>query len=147
MARGEWSPYGGTAPGRGGTAVQHAITYHFDMSIPPLLSPRFTRALHHLGRALVLAAQLVVMLAPLDEVHEARAMAAHVEAPRTTPHPGYQADSCPACILLSVQAFPSERPRLAPIPHRAGARPGSVPSYAHAAARAISNSSRAPPLV
>jgi hypothetical protein len=116
------------------------------MSIAPLLSPRFTRALRHAGRALLVAAQLIVMLAPLDEVHESRAPAAHVEAPRTTPHPGYSSGSCPACILLSVQAFPSERPRLAPISRHAGVRPVTVPSYELAAPQAVSNSSRAPPL-
>ena len=40
-------------------------------------------------------------------------MSAHVEAPRTVPHPGHHADGCPACMLLSVHGCPAAAPRLA----------------------------------
>jgi hypothetical protein len=102
-------------------------------------------SLRRCGRVLALAAQLVVLLAPLAEAREDHLLGAHVEAPRTMAHPGHRADSCPACILLSVHSRPAERPRLDGVTRHPDAVPPSAPMYATLSLRAPSNSSRAPP--
>jgi hypothetical protein len=61
---------------------------------------------------LVLVTQLVALVAPLAEAHEEQPLSAHVEAPRTTPHPGHHVGECPACMLLSVHGCPVGRPLL-----------------------------------
>src|SRR5690349_12809863 len=75
-------------------------------------SSRFRSWFRRVGRALVLATQLVVLVAPLAEAHDERPLSAHVEAPRTVPHPGHHADECPACMLLSVHGCPAGAPQL-----------------------------------
>jgi hypothetical protein len=98
-----------------------------------------------LGRMLVLVTQLVALVAPLAEAHEDRLLDAHVEAPRTVPHPGHHPDSCPACMLLSVHGCPVERPRLEPLVlERNVVAPLRATSVA-SRIRIVSNSSRAPP--
>jgi hypothetical protein len=101
--------------------------------------------LRRVGRALAVVAQLVVLFAPMAEAREDRPMGAHVEAPRTTPHPGHRPESCPACLLLSVHSRPAERPRLGAVARHVNALPPAASVYAPLALRAISNSSRAPP--
>jgi class 3 adenylate cyclase len=68
--------------------------------------------LRRLGRSLALVAQLLVVLVPLSEGHEERALSPHVEAPRTTPHNGHRPDTCPACTLASILGQVDEPPRL-----------------------------------
>lgn len=98
------------------------------------------------GRVLVLVTQLVALVAPLAEAHEDRPLRAHIEAPRTVPHPGQHADSCPACMLLSVHGCPAAAPQLEEfVRERSVADPRSVARVA-ASTRSVSNSSRAPPL-
>jgi hypothetical protein len=94
---------------------------------------------------LAVVAQLVVLFAPMAEAREDRLLGAHVEAPRTTAHPGHHPESCPACVLLSVHSRPAERPRLDEVTRRVNALPPAASVYAPLALRAISNSSRAPP--
>lgn len=102
--------------------------------------------LRRLGRCLALVAQLLVVLVPLSEGREERALAAHVEAPRTAPHPGYFFEVCSACTLSSILGRIDEPPRL----DDATVRAVDViePTFALAFApgyRTRSNSSRAPP--
>lgn len=104
------------------------------------------RVLQRIGRALALVAQLVVLFAPLAEAREDRLLGSHVEAPRKTAHPGHHAETCPACVLLSVHSRPAERAGLDELTHRSNTLPPASPAYADAAERAFSNSSRAPPL-
>ena len=57
-------------------------------------------------------AQLLVVLVPLSEGREERALSPHVEAPRTAPHVGHHPDVCPACTLSSILGCIDEPPRL-----------------------------------
>jgi hypothetical protein len=102
--------------------------------------------LRRLGRGLALVAQLLVVLVPLSEGREERALGPHVESPRTMPHVGHRADVCPACTLSSILGRIDEPPRLDDAVVRAVA--GIEPSFARIFARSdrvSSNSSRAPP--
>ena len=102
--------------------------------------------LRRLGRGLALVAQLLVVLVPLSEGREERALGPHVESPRTMPHVGHHADVCPACTLSSILGHLDEPPRLDDAVVRAVA--AIEPAFARAcvqADRARSNSSRAPP--
>jgi len=98
------------------------------------------------GRALLLVTQLVVLVAPLAEAHEEQPLSAHVEAPRTVPHPGHHADSCPACMLLTVHGCPAAAPRLEEFSRERCVVPRRSVVQVAARARRVSNSSRAPPL-
>ena len=103
--------------------------------------------LRRFGRGLALVAQLLVVLVPLSEGREERALGPHVESPRTLPHVGHHADVCPACTLSSILGQIDEPPRLDDAVVRAVAT--IEPSFARACVqsdRARSNSSRAPPL-
>jgi len=97
------------------------------------------------GRALVLVTQLVALVAPLAEAHEERPLSAHVEAPRTVPHPGHHAGECPACVLLSVHGCPAARPQLEPCERERVVVPRMAEVHAGSGGRSLSNSSRAPP--
>lgn len=110
-------------------------------------SSRFRSWFRRFGRALVLATQLVVLVAPLAEAHDDRPLSAHVEAPRTVPHPGHHVDECPACLLLSVHGRPADRPRLDLCEHEQGVAPREAALHGPATGRHPSNSSRAPPSV
>ena len=102
--------------------------------------------LRRLGRCLALVAQLLVVLVPLSEGREERALGPHVEAPRTSPHVGHRADVCSACTLSSILGRLDEPPRLDDAVVRAVAV--IEPSFSRTVAlsdRARSNSSRAPP--
>jgi len=102
--------------------------------------------LRRLGRSLALVAQLLVVLVPLSEGHEERALSAHVEAPRTAPHVGHHPDVCPACTLSSILGCIDEPARLADAMVRSV--DAIEPAYARTFAqhdRAGSNNSRAPP--
>jgi hypothetical protein len=112
----------------------------------PAGSPRFRHWFRRFGRALVLVTQLVAAVAPVAEAHEEQVLSAHVEAPRTVPHPGHHADACPACMLLSVHGCPSELPQLEELEPERIVVPRVAASHAVAVARVFSNSSRAPPL-
>jgi len=98
------------------------------------------------GRALVLVTQLVALVAPLAEAHEERPLSAHVEAPRTVPHPGHHADSCPACMLLSMHGCPAAAPQLEEFVRERGVVLRRSAMQVVVGARSLSNSSRAPPL-
>ena len=91
-------------------------------------------------------AQLLVVLVPLSEGHEERALSPHVEAPRTTPHNGHRPDVCSACTLASILGQIDEPPRLADATVRAVAviEPTFERTFAQNA-RTSSNNSRAPP--
>jgi len=106
---------------------------------------RFRSWFRRLGRALVLATQLVVLVAPLAEAHDDRPLRAHVEAPRTVPHPGHHADECPACMLLSVHGCPAGRPQLELCERERNVVPRQSAVLVASASRGLSNSSRAPP--
>ena len=102
--------------------------------------------LRRLGRGLALVAQLLVVLVPLSEGREERALGPHIEGPRTAPHQGHRPDVCPACTLSSILARIDEPPRLADAVVRAVA--AIEPSFSYTVAqssRTRSNSSRAPP--
>jgi hypothetical protein len=103
-------------------------------------------SIRRIGRALVLATQLAAAIAPLAEAHGGLVLRAHVEAPRTVPHPGQQADACPACMLLSVHGCPAERPRIEEFERQPCVVPQASVSHAVVLARVFSNASRAPPL-
>ncbi len=110
------------------------------------LAGRSTRHwFRRLGRALVLVTQLVALVAPLAEAHEDRLLGAHAEAPRTVPHPGHHADSCPACVLLSVHGCPAEQARLEPLVLEQNAVAPLRATRVASRVRLVSNSSRAPP--
>jgi hypothetical protein len=102
--------------------------------------------LRRLGRSLALVAQLLVVLVPLSEGREERALGPHVEAPRTAPHLGHRVDVCSACTLSSILGRIDEPPRLADaVVHAVAA---IEPSFARTFVegnRTRSNSSRAPP--
>jgi hypothetical protein len=97
------------------------------------------------GRALVLVTQLVALVAPLAEAHEERPLSAHVEAPRTTPHPGHYVGECPACMLLSVHGCPAETAQLGEFEREQCVVPRQSVVQVAVAGRSLSNSSRAPP--
>ena len=97
------------------------------------------------GRALVLATQLVVLVAPLAEAHDDQPLRAHVEAPRTVPHPGHHVDECPACLLLSVHSRPADRPRLDLWERERSVVTPEPAARVAGTGRHPSNSSRAPP--
>jgi hypothetical protein len=102
--------------------------------------------LRRLGRSLALVAQLLVVLVPLSEGREERALSPHVEAPRTAPHVGHHPDVCPACTLSSILGCIDEPPRLADAMVRSvdAIEPTFVRTFPRND-RAGSNNSRAPP--
>ena len=103
--------------------------------------------LRRLGRFMAVVTQLVVLLAPIAETHADRQLGAHVEAPRSVPHPGqHNPDSCPACQLLSLHGRIAERQQLPELLREVGASAPDTASRASGAASVPSNSSRAPPL-
>jgi hypothetical protein len=116
-----------------------------------MMAAMFTRSsscrswFRRVGRALVLVTQLVALVAPLAEAHEERPLSAHVEAPRTVPHPGHHAGECPACVLLSVHGCPATRAQLELCERERVVVPRLSSVRADRSARGISNSSRAPP--
>jgi hypothetical protein len=102
--------------------------------------------LRRLGRSLALVAQLLVVLVPLSEGREERALSAHIEAPRTMPHLGHHPDACPACTLSSILGCIDEPPRLADAMVRSV--DAIEPPFTRTVVqddRAGSNNSRAPP--
>jgi hypothetical protein len=96
---------------------------------------------------LALVAQLAVWGAPIAEGHLGQGLHAHVEGPRTVPHPGqHDSDSCPACSLLSLLGRNIERSTLPDlITEVAASAPTSI-AHASGVTRTVSNSSRAPPI-
>jgi len=108
-------------------------------------SSRCRKWFRRAGRALVLVTQLVALVAPLAESHEERPLSAHVEAPRTTPHPGHHVGECPACMLLSVHGCPAARAQLEEFEREACVLPRQPAAQVATTARNLSNSSRAPP--
>jgi hypothetical protein len=100
----------------------------------------------HLGRILAVVVQLVVLVAPVAEAHDGQGLRAHVEAPRTTPHPGQRPDACPACVLLTVHGCVPKREQFDPPVERSCAVPPTTAEHASQPTRASSNSSRAPPI-
>ncbi len=116
------------------------------MMAAPFAGPsRCRKWFRRVGRALVLVTQLVALVAPLAEAHEERPLSAHVEAPRTTPHPGHHVGECPACMLLSVHGCPAGTARLGEIERERCVVPRQSVSEVVTAVRSLSNSSRAPP--
>jgi hypothetical protein len=108
-------------------------------------SSRCRKWFRRVGRALVLVTQLVALVAPLAEAHDEKPLSAHVEAPRTTPHPGHHVGECPACMLLAVHGFPAERAHLEEHGREQCVLPRQSVVTVATAARGLSNSSRAPP--
>jgi len=102
--------------------------------------------LHRLGRALAMATQLVLFLAPLAEGREERVLGSHVEAPRTLAHPGHRADFCAECVLLSVHGRAEVASRLPEAPIAQGSCQIASAIDALGVEAETSNSSRAPPL-
>ena len=102
--------------------------------------------LHHLGRVLVLVVQLAFVLTPLAEGREERVLGSHVEGPRTVPHPGHHADTCPACQFLSVHGRTEERSQLSELPQEATGCRVQRESRAIGAELEVVNCSRAPPV-
>jgi hypothetical protein len=102
--------------------------------------------LHRLGRLLAIVTQVVVLLAPLAEGREERALGPHVEAPRTVPHPGHRADTCAECTLLTLHGRTEERSQLSELIRDAGASQLTSATHPLGIEREPSNSSRAPPL-
>ena len=102
--------------------------------------------LRRFGRGLALVAQLLVVLVPLSEGREERALGPHIESPRTAPHVGHRADVCPACTFSSILGRIDEPPRLDDAVVRAVAviEPACARTFARSDG-ARSNSSRAPP--
>jgi len=102
--------------------------------------------LRRFGRGLALVAQLHVVLVPLSEGREERALGPNVETPRTMPHVGHRPDVCPACTLASILGHIDEPPALddAVVSAVAEIEPAFARTFAPSA-RARSNSSRAPP--
>lgn len=100
-----------------------------------------------LGRYLAIVTQLVMMLAPLAESHADRELRAHVEGPRSVPHPGqHHPDSCPACQLLSLHGRVAERAQLPDLVLEVMASAPGTAFHASGATVVPSNSSRAPPV-
>lgn len=108
-------------------------------------SSRCRKWLRRVGRALVLVTQLVALVAPLAEAHEELPLSAHVEAPRSTPHPGHHVGECPACMLLSVHGVPAAPAQLEEFEREQGVAPRQPVVQVATAAGDLSNSSRAPP--
>jgi hypothetical protein len=109
-------------------------------------TPSHLHWLRRLGRSLALVAQLLVVLVPLSEGREERALAPHFEAPRTAPHVGHHPEVCPACTLASILGHIDEPARLDDAMVRAVAV--IEPSFARTLVlrgSARSNNSRAPP--
>lgn len=102
--------------------------------------------LRRLGRSLALVAQLLVVLVPLSEGREQRALGPHVEAPRTAPHLGHHPDVCPACTLASILGHIDEPSRLdeATVRSIAAIEPAFSRTFVESD-RTGSNNSRAPP--
>lgn len=100
-----------------------------------------------LGRFMAMVTQLVVLLAPLAENHAERQLGAHVEGPRSVPHPGHHnSDSCPACQLISLHGRMSERAQLPDVVIVVSAGVSTTVSHSSGATLLPSNTSRAPPL-
>ena len=110
-------------------------------------TPRIARRrwLRHLGRALAIVTQLVLLFAPLAEGREDRLLDPHVEAPMTRAHPGHQVSTCAECVLLQVHGRTEERSRLPDVPQSQSACAVETSVSLSGVARAPSNSSRAPP--
>jgi hypothetical protein len=101
--------------------------------------------LRRLGRTLAIVAQFLVLVAPLAEGREDRALAAHVEVPGSQQHPAHHPETCPACVLLSVHSRVAERSALPPIERAGPVVVSSDVRFASRGAAASSNSCRAPP--
>ncbi|MEO7457288.1 MAG: hypothetical protein ABIY52_13580 [Gemmatimonadaceae bacterium] len=107
--------------------------------------PRRRSLLRHLGRVLGLVIQLALLLTPLAEGREERVMNAHVESPQTAPHPGYHADACPVCQMLTPVGR-TESPSALPAIEASSTRCAATQVTAEAGVLlASSNCSRAPP--
>jgi hypothetical protein len=100
----------------------------------------------HLGRMLAVVVGLVVLVGPVAEAHDGQGLQAHVEAPRTAPHPGQRPDVCPACVLLTMHGCVPKREQFVPLVERSSAVPATTAEHASQPACATSNSSRAPPI-
>jgi hypothetical protein len=91
--------------------------------------------------------QLVVLLAPLAENHSDRQLGAHVEGPRSVPHPGqHNPDSCPACQIHGLLGPTGERAQLPDVQFAVTASAPTAVSHPIGATLLPSNTSRAPPL-
>ncbi|MDB4912499.1 MAG: hypothetical protein JWM95_143 [Gemmatimonadetes bacterium] len=100
-----------------------------------------------LGRFMAMVTQLVVLLAPLAENHSERQLGAHVEGPRSVPHPGqHNSDSCPACQLISLHGRASERAQLPDVVFVVSANVSTTVAHPSGATLLPSNTSRAPPV-
>ena len=111
-------------------------------------TPRSARRrwLRHLGRALAIVTQCVLLFAPLAEGREERLLDPHVEAPMTRAHPGHQVSSCAECVLLTVHGRTEERSRLRDVPQSQSACAVETSVSPSRVECAPSNSSRAPPI-
>ena len=117
------------------------------MRTPFSTLPRSVTMRRRLAQLLVMAAQLVLLFVPLAEAHADRALRAHVEAPRSTPHPGqHDQKFCPACTLLSMHGRVEPRAQVPSIVQCVTCTaPRPVVRIATVGNR-VSSSSRAPPV-
>ncbi len=116
------------------------------MTRPPARRRSHRLWLRHLCRSLALVAQLLVAFVPLAEGHERQQLSAHVETPRSVPHPGHEVVACPACALAGLHLRAEEHVSLGELLlHVKAPRPELVRVGA-ARGRAFTHSSRAPPL-
>ncbi|MEP6732949.1 MAG: hypothetical protein ABJE10_20065 [bacterium] len=116
------------------------------MRIAFLSTSRRRRWLHRLGRTLAMVVQLAMIFTPLAEGREERVLGAHVEAPRTIPHPGHRPDSCPACQLLSVHGRTESRSELGEVPQASTRCGAQKVTFVVGVELSASNCSRAPPI-
>ncbi len=98
-----------------------------------------------LGRTLAVVFQLAFVLMPVMEGREERVLSAHVEAPRTAPHPGHHPDWCPALQMLSVHGLAQARAELPAFPVVATASAVLAAPRRPGVELARTNCSRAPP--
>ena len=95
---------------------------------------------------LAVVIQLAFVLTPMMEGREERVLGSHVEAPRTTAHPGHHPDWCPVCQMLSVHGLAPSKPELPDFPAFAGRCSATYASHQCGVERTQSNGSRAPPI-
>ena len=114
-------------------------------ALRPRKRSRYRGWMFQVGRTLAMVIQLALVFVPLAEGREERVLSAHVEGPRSVPHPGHRPDSCPACQLLSTHGIAQERAELPPVTSAAHCVLAQELQHAYGVAVNSANCSRAPP--